>query len=531
MDNTQRNRAIFLFILCYMTLMISVYTHTGYDTYWHIKAGEWIINHLAVPDTGIFSFTKSDAPWTPHSWLSGVIIYGIYNSLGWPGLTMMSIMMVTISVLIMLKYLLEQLSPIRALCLMLMAYGLLFSHIMPRPHIIALPFMTYWFVLMLKASEQHRPPPIYNLLILILWTNIHGSFLIGMAYAVFFAFESVITAPGDIDRTQLTKKWGIFLILALFCLLITPHGLQGVLLPFQLADQKFAISRIGEWLSPNFQHFQFLEFWILLIIAFGLTQQAKLPVLRVIFLLGLIHLSLKHIRYGSDLMSLQAPLILAAPLANHWRKAGHQRREEFSLSLMIPVTNLGKALLVIIFCVWAFYIFAVKKIELNHSKKINEVLTVANKAGPLGNVFNSYDMGGFLIFNGFETFVDSRAELYRDDFIKAYQKAITLRGTETAMRELLQEYDIQWTLLSTRTFSIAYFNMDPEWINVYSNEFVVIHFRKDLLQEPAYQALKANLEELAIKDQEEKELKEQLENSEEEKNNPRFTLPSDEPRV
>ena len=74
---------------------------------------------------------------------------------------MMGIIATTVSILIMLKYLLEKLPTIRALFLMLMAYGLLMQHIMPRPHILTLPIMTFWFVQLLKANERHQAPSHY----------------------------------------------------------------------------------------------------------------------------------------------------------------------------------------------------------------------------------------------------------------------------------------------------------------------------------------------------------------------------------
>jgi hypothetical protein len=67
MNEIQRTRTLFLLIIGYLTFLITVYFNTEYDSYWHIRVGEWIANNIKVPDTGIFSHTKADAPWTPHS--------------------------------------------------------------------------------------------------------------------------------------------------------------------------------------------------------------------------------------------------------------------------------------------------------------------------------------------------------------------------------------------------------------------------------------------------------------------------------
>ncbi len=494
MTNLQRTRTLFLLVLGYFTILITIYFHTEYDPYWHIRVGEWIVNNLKVPDRGLFSHSKADAPWTPHEWLSEVIIYWIHKVSGWPGLVMMGVSAATISILIMLKYLLEKLPPMRALCLMLMAYGMLVTHVMPRPHMLALPIMTYWFVQLLKASELHKAPPLYLTPLLILWANIHGSFLIGIVYAMFFAFESVMTSPPAVDRNRLIKQWAIFLAVSIVCLMVTPLGIKGLLLPFQLTDQSYSLSIISEWLSPNFQEFQFLELWIVILIAFAFTQKMQLPVLRLIFLIGLIHLSLKHCRYAADLMSLQAPLLLAAPLAKHWRVARDSKENRVTIGSLVPVTAMGKALILSFFVGWGVYIVKFKDIEFLLSKKINAMLLAVHQADLPGKVFNSYDVGGYLIFQGFDTFIDSRAELYGDDFIKSFFEAATLSGGEKPLEALLNQYDISWTFLSSTSPSIAYFNMHPDWIPVYANKFAVIHARKGRWPMQAIDQLKEQLQ-------------------------------------
>ena len=499
MNEIQHDRILLLLIIGFFTCLITVLIGTEFDPYWHIRVGEWIVSNLEVPHTGIFSQTQENTPWVSHSWLSEVIMYVIYNIAGWPGLIVMGVVATTASILIMLKYLLEQLSPIRAICLMLLAYGMLLSHIMPRPHILALPIMIYWFVQMLRASEKHKAPPLHLALILILWANIHGSFLISIVYAGFFAIESVITAPKGINRTVLSKLWAKFLVVSILCLLVTPYGLQGVLLPLQLTDQSYSMSIISEWVSPNFQQLQFLEILLYIILGFALTQKMQLPVLRLLFLIVLIHLSLKHCRYISDLMALQVPLLFAAPLAKHWHE-GVPDTKRFTLSSIIPNTGKGKLLLISALCCWLIYIFAYKDIEYKTSKNINAMLASINKANLPGNVFNHYNYGGYFIYQGLKPFIDTRAELYRDDYIKAYKEAETLTGGEKPLVKLLNEYHIGWSFLPPETPAIAYFNLTPDWLKVFSNDCAVIHVRKGVWSQQEIENLRTELNKQSGKD-------------------------------
>jgi hypothetical protein len=52
------------------------------DYFWHVVAGQYIVSNGSVPTTDPFSFTWAGQPWTPHEWLSEVLIYGLVSALG-----------------------------------------------------------------------------------------------------------------------------------------------------------------------------------------------------------------------------------------------------------------------------------------------------------------------------------------------------------------------------------------------------------------------------------------------------------------
>ncbi|MGO9485679.1 MAG: hypothetical protein ACLPX9_14000, partial [Rhodomicrobium sp.] len=55
------------------------------DTYMHIVAGDWILQHRAVPSTDPFSYTFAGAPWVAHEWLSELVMAAAYRLGGWSG--------------------------------------------------------------------------------------------------------------------------------------------------------------------------------------------------------------------------------------------------------------------------------------------------------------------------------------------------------------------------------------------------------------------------------------------------------------
>src|SRR5678815_5034165 len=66
------------------------------DVWWHLKAGQQIIDTRSVPHTDDYSFTKLGSEWVAHEWLSEVIMEGIYRVSGLVGLvTIFSLIIVT----------------------------------------------------------------------------------------------------------------------------------------------------------------------------------------------------------------------------------------------------------------------------------------------------------------------------------------------------------------------------------------------------------------------------------------------------
>ena len=69
-----------------VTLAASVCAYLGpiaaFDLWWHLKAGGMILQSGAVPHADPFSFTAAGAPWTYHSWLSGIVLTLVWRAGG-----------------------------------------------------------------------------------------------------------------------------------------------------------------------------------------------------------------------------------------------------------------------------------------------------------------------------------------------------------------------------------------------------------------------------------------------------------------
>jgi hypothetical protein len=49
------------------------------DTWWHLRTGQWIVEHHALPEVDRFSYTKAGATWYYPGWLSEILMYGVFR--------------------------------------------------------------------------------------------------------------------------------------------------------------------------------------------------------------------------------------------------------------------------------------------------------------------------------------------------------------------------------------------------------------------------------------------------------------------
>ncbi len=468
-------------ILIFFSIIILIFNKTGGDIFWHIRVGEWIIQQWNIPKTAIFSHSIPDKTWLAHEWLSEVILYIIYKYASWIGLSILATSCSLISIGMAIIYCKKYLPDLIVFYITLSFFALLSAHILPRPHIIALPLLTYWTISLLEAINKKTTPKYFTIFILIAWTNLHGSFLIALAFIIFFSIEAIYTEKDPLIQSVLIKKWGKYFLVAIFSTLINPYSFHALLLPLQLTSQDFATSHILEWTPPNFQNFQPFELWLLTFIALTLRFQIKIPFFRLVFFLGLIHLSLKHSRYISDLLALLAPISLAYPVSQN-KELFKNLIHSSQYKLISNYRNLVLTISLFSFILITTSPFFFKINYFDKTFQDSDPIIQHVKNLNLGNVFNSYELGGYLIFNGIDTFIDPRAEAYGDQFLKTYHNAINLNYGQASLEQILKQNSITWTIFSNYYPAFTYFDMNPDWIQVYKNNQLTIFIHKSILE-------------------------------------------------
>ena len=466
----ERSRFLLLWVIPTVVVALTAFARpilNDGDTFWHIAAGRWMIAHGGVPATDPFSFTYVGRPWITHEWLTEVIMAAAYLTGGWAGVMLLTGLSLGALTTLMAGWLLRWLSPLSAIVALLLASVCIFPGVLARPHLLVLPVLALWTIELLKAREHARSPSLWLIPLMGLWANLHGSFVVGAALLVAFALETALDVRRWRGATLL--GWAVVLVGAGLATLATPNGLAGLAFPLQVLNMK-TLPTITEWRGPDFLKLlppEPLEFALLAGLFMLFWRGAKLTAVRAVIVLGLVHMSLQHVRQ-EVLLGLIAPLIVAEPVG---RALGAAAAASVSWRLPRAQTALGGALM-------ALALGARLVVPENRTDGPTAPITALAHVPPdlrRAPALNDYDFGGYLIFAGVRPYIDGRADMYGDAFV-ANDDQIQ-RGDAGAAAAAIARYHIRWALLRPDRPLVGLLERTPGWETTYKDQYAVLLVR------------------------------------------------------
>jgi hypothetical protein len=438
------------------------------DTMWQITIGQWIVDHGAVPTTDVYSFTMRGQPWISTQWLAQVAYAAVYAVAGWSGPVVLASACIAATFALFTRHLARHLSESTTLVFVAAALALTVPHLLARPHVLALPVMMAWVGGLVTAADRRAAPSFWLLPLMTLWANLHGGFVLGLALVVPIAVDAVWNAE-TAQRKSLAPRWAVFAVAALAASCVTPYGWDSLLASKKILALGEALPLIMEWRPADFSSLGPLEVCLLLGLGLALYRGITLPPLRIVLLLGMLHMALSQGRSG-ETFALLVPLFLAAPLArqiggaeDRAKPAGAPRGALFAgLAIVLLVGTVAYA--------------SVVRFE-PHTRGSPVTAVVELKKLNFTRVFNDYDFGGYLIANGVAPFIDGRTELYGQKFFVDHNAASGLMKPENLFR-LLDQYDIEATLMRTQSAATTLLDHMDGWHKVYADDIATIHVRK-----------------------------------------------------
>ena len=446
------------------------------DFWWHLKAGEIIVNTRSIPKTDLFSFTAAGQPFILQNWLVEVIYYGTYRVGGLPLLVFLNAMLLVAALLPVYDLCRQATDKLRlaVITALLPAVLLLyFGSVRSQVFSFAIFAIYYWVLSNYRRSKSDR---LWLLpLLMIVWVNVHGAFILGLGLIAIFLGCEFLRRVGYGERSDtMSFRWltrlALFLVLTIIATIVNPEVLRIYSYVRAVATNPASQQLVLEWQPPRINEAlsivlffgPFFITWLALMSASRKPELVELVLVLTFSILGLgsIRNGVWFALIAGPLLARYVPTIDFSWITQALRrfKGGRRfldsiaaRRERtapirYRLNRQIAVLLLTITVLV---CPWVYP-------HLGNPAFGN---TLWEKSTPVsamdyiqdheleGNIYHPQIYGDYLIWRLWpeqRSFVDGRVHLFSNSVIRDYRMAFV----DTHWEERLSQYDIRYLLLS-----------------------------------------------------------------------------------
>jgi hypothetical protein len=470
-----------LFGLALWVLLNSLYKNTDYDVFFHLRVGEDLLAGLPWPRVDAYSGTAQGRPFVAHSWGSEILFVLIHRAFGHEGLSILRALAAL--VVAILLWSVGRASRSRNSVFPLVAIPgtfLTFLRLQVRPEIFSLIFATAFVALFagwLRHRRWSRLLPV--LAIQLIWTNMHGGYLLGPL--LLFAFGGMGLASAWLDsrrglKVLVSRSESLSLAaLGVGCLVITllnPYGWdlhryslqmffgnafihESIIewLPFWRVEKEiwvaaylclFGLALGGLWVRGRRVRVFFI-LWLAFALVFSVRSMRFAPYLILIGLFPLLQVVgpglLRILSVRSRFLMPAATLALLLPLIVVSAGYGHVHIRGGNLPLGVG----------------ADYVLPEK------------ALLALKERQYAGRVFVAYREGGYLIHAAPEMkpVMDARIDVYSEELFTAYMDAL-LGGAD--LLSYLDKYQVDAVMMRFVKEHVPLFATlqdTPEWEGIY----------------------------------------------------------------
>jgi hypothetical protein len=445
------------------------------DTGWHIRAGEWIAAHHAVPAHDIFSYSKPEGVWYAWEWLSDLLFAWLnaHGGLATVGLVAIILISTVFSLLFLLAR--QKSNAIVAIAITMVAAVASSIHWLARPHLFTLLFLVLFYAALerVRAGRTHLAGIPYLAILpvaTILWTNLHGGFVAGIvtvgAYGCGELLQFALSPDREAGRAARTRALHYFAC-AFACLaasLVNPYTYHLHQHIFEYLRDPYYSLHISEFLSLSFHHPIAVFFEAMLLLSAGATFWSfkKGSYTEAVLLLVWAHGALLSTRNIPLFMIVAVPPV-AAMLADWlarvpefnvagWLRAAARKFNTVAAD-MTETDKIGRwhvvsAAGVLLVAALIFSPHPPDKFRPEFDPKSYPATAAAMIGRDSGaRVFTPDQWGDYLIYKlypGTRVFVDGRSDFYGPDFV---QKAVDALNVKYGWEKTLDKFGVNTILL------------------------------------------------------------------------------------
>ena len=470
--------------------ILAMATHVSIDSdsWWHLRAGQYMVENQELITKDVFSYTSFGKPWQyPGLWVQ-IFMFQIFEWFGPGGLNLwVSLMVGTIFILVWMTTKGNIL--LRSIILMFSASASAI-YWAARPYLFTYLLFALYFFILEKYFRQGKGKLWLLPILMVVWVNSHGGFLAGFLLIGPYLVDSLVQLV--VNRSTVNNKarqqiitQGTHSVQVFFLMLggslLNPHGWKLWELPFSTVSRQAEQLFIAEWQSPDFHDPYLLSFGILLILILAVLggSSKSLKLYEILLLSGFGILGLFSVRNIFFFV-----IITPAILSSYGTDLLYRIGDLFGIYLKLNLEEAPKGfakilnliLVIIIGLISGLRIAMYLREEINHKQIENtypvEAVEFIQEYQPQGQMFNSYNYGGYLIWalQDYPVFVDGRADLHQDEIILTWYRVIN--GREE-WDEVFDEWEVGFVVLEPYV-PLLNVLMGEGWHTIYQDELAIV---------------------------------------------------------
>ncbi|MCC7498539.1 MAG: hypothetical protein IT160_13240 [Bryobacterales bacterium] len=445
------------------------------DTGWHIRTGDWILQHGTVPRVDLFSFSKQGQSWFAWEWLSDVLFSVLHSSAGLKGIVLFAaLVLCTVAWLVLRECVRESGNGFIALVVTLMATGAATVHFLARPHILTMLLLAVSMALL--RADRRRPGRLVWLLVplTVLWTNVHGGFVAILAclgiLVVGTAVEAWIGGAGRLAGIAAAMRYGKLLAACTVATLVNPYGIGLHRHIAEYLGGDWIKKVVQEFQSPSFRSENMYQLEALLMISVvtaGFLMRRR-RVVEALWILFWAHQTLVSVRHAPLFLIVAAPAV-AREIAGWWR-SWVARYPEKSIPRIIDALSVDILPALRRTSVWIVAPLLVLGFlvhdgwpedfppEIFPVKMVNRHPEIAGQ-----RTFTSDQWADYLIYRFYphqRVYFDGRSDFYGEKIGRQYQR---LSNGEWQWRSILDRNHFRYALVSPSWPVASLLKISPGW--------------------------------------------------------------------
>ncbi len=448
------------------------------DMWWHLPLGQRVFATGEYAYRDAFSHTLAGVRHLNHSGLGQALLAGFWSLGGHAGLTLFVNLFALGGMACLYKsgrgtiYMQSFVLVFAAACAA--------TFWSPRPQMLTFFFsalLLFWLRQQKRGARDRLwllPPLMW------LWGNCHGGYLVGFlfisAFIVGEALNQLLGFGASVMPWRDIRRLTAAAVVAVALMPLQPLGFDVFAAPFDTLGIADLRSIIQEWKPPNFAEPSTWSFLILLImlIAAMATSRRKLDCTEFLLLGGALLMALHAARHLSLFAVVATPIITTRFDALLCRKgwALPRRASESPKRVLINLLLIGAVGLATLLRFMAVTDAATVNGVLARNFPGDAVKHLETRQDR-GNLFNSYNWGGYLIYHApqYPVFIDGRTDLYRD-LLPEYIAAVT---ESDAWRSVFTRWNVTLALIETGGMLAAQLDAAEGWRRVYRDDVASLY--------------------------------------------------------